>query len=258
MESAGLWPYRHNSITSAVSVVTRYRYHQQASQVFLNELHSFYFTNNYINALEISSYCATVTMYIAVNCSIGKVLEKDWWENNVVDVLSSGFVIWAPGDRIDTSCELKLTYFPYDTQLCMIVVGTVSSTSAKVNLESTTGYIDLKYFQRNGEWIVVGNKTDSVQVPLLTTTGKNMIFSRVVFKLLLRRRSGYYFINIIIPCVVLSLISALVFKVPVESGEKISLSITVLLSFSVFLLVIASGIPKISTTVSLFGTYTPT
>ena len=51
----------------------------------------------------------------------------------------------------------------------------------------------------------------------------------------------------------MSLLALLVFYLPPDSGEKVSLGITVLLSFSVFLLLVAENVPKTSEFVPLLG-----
>ena len=47
-----------------------------------------------------------------------------------------------------------------------------------------------------------------------------------------------------IPLIFLSILMLLVFFLPVESGEKIGLAITVMLAFTIFLLLMDSLIPK--------------
>ena len=69
----------------------------------------------------------------------------------------------------------------------------------------------------------------------------------------LRRKPMFYMINIITPCITMSLLAVLVFYLPPDSGEKVSLGITVLLSFSVFLLLVAENVPKTSEFVPLIG-----
>ena len=70
--------------------------------------------------------------------------------------------------------------------------------------------------------------------------------SVVKFYIHLERLPAYYLLNIIIPSIVLAFLSAFAFYVPVDSGEKLSLSITILLSFSVFLLILSENTPNIS------------
>jgi hypothetical protein len=76
----------------------------------------------------------------------------------------------------------------------------------------------------------------------------------VTFVFVMRRRTLYYLFNIICPCLWLTVLSLLGFWLPPESGEKITLGITVLLAFSVFMLLIAERIPATSEFVPLIGT----
>ena len=71
----------------------------------------------------------------------------------------------------------------------------------------------------------------------------------VNFILTLQRKSEYYMLNIIIPTVVLAVLSALTFAVPVDSGEKLSLGISILLAFSVFMLILQDNTPQADTPV---------
>ena len=57
----------------------------------------------------------------------------------------------------------------------------------------------------------------------------------------------------IIPCVILSFLTMSSFLLPAASGEKISLGLTVLLAFSVFMLLIAETMPATSEFVPLIG-----
>ena len=69
----------------------------------------------------------------------------------------------------------------------------------------------------------------------------------------LRRKSLFYTVNVIIPCVGISFLSVLVFYLPSDSGEKVSLSISILLSLTVFFLLLAEIIPPTSKSVPLLG-----
>ena len=73
--------------------------------------------------------------------------------------------------------------------------------------------------------------------------------------MLLKRKAQYTIINVVIPIILLSVMALLVFLLPPESGEKVSLGITVLLSFSVFLLVVDGRIPRTSDHVPILSTY---
>ena len=64
-----------------------------------------------------------------------------------------------------------------------------------------------------------------------------------------------YTINIIIPCVSINLLTLTGFYVPCDCGEKISICITILLSLSMFQLLLFDLVPGTSLTIPLLGKY---
>ena len=78
-------------------------------------------------------------------------------------------------------------------------------------------------------------------------------YAHVVFTLSLRRRYKFYLMNIVLPCLMLSALILVGFLLPPDAGEKISLGISVLLAFTVFLLMIADSIPRTSLAIPLIG-----
>ncbi|VDP82223.1 unnamed protein product [Echinostoma caproni] len=75
--------------------------------------------------------------------------------------------------------------------------------------------------------------------------------SDLVLRLHLKRRSFFYLWNIVIPCVMLTLLTITVFCTPVQSGEKITLGLSVFLAFSMFMVLIAEKVPPTSTGIPL-------
>ena len=69
----------------------------------------------------------------------------------------------------------------------------------------------------------------------------------------LKRKPLFYVLNIILPCVMLSILQLMVFLVPPSAGEKVSLGVTVLLSFTVFLLMVSDNMPQTSLYIPLLG-----
>lgn len=65
----------------------------------------------------------------------------------------------------------------------------------------------------------------------------------VTFNLTMRRKTLFYTVNLIIPCVGISFLTILVFYLPSDSGEKVTLAISILVSLTVFFLLLAEIIP---------------
>jgi nicotinic acetylcholine receptor len=112
--------------------------------------------------------------------------------------------------------------------------------------------IDLTDYYISVEW-------DIIKVPAVRNEAFYICceepYPDIVFNITLRRKTLFYTVNLIIPCVGISFLSVLVFYLPSDSGEKVSLSISILLSLTVFFLLLAEIIPPTSLTVPLLGKY---
>ncbi|GAU90630.1 hypothetical protein RvY_03019 [Ramazzottius varieornatus] len=61
----------------------------------------------------------------------------------------------------------------------------------------------------------------------------------LTYTLVIRRKALFYTVNLISPCVVISFLTVFVFYLPCDSGEKVTLCISILLSLTVFFLLLA-------------------
>ena len=61
--------------------------------------------------------------------------------------------------------------------------------------------------------------------------------------------------NLLIPCIAINMLTVLTFYLPSDSGEKISLCISILLSLSIFQLLLMEIVPATSITIPLMGKY---
>jgi nicotinic acetylcholine receptor len=77
----------------------------------------------------------------------------------------------------------------------------------------------------------------------------------ITFLIKIRRKTLFYTVNLIIPCVGISFLTVLTFYLPSDSGEKVALCISILLSLTVFFLLLAELIPPTSLVVPLIGKY---
>lgn len=112
--------------------------------------------------------------------------------------------------------------------------------------------MDLQDYYQSHEWDVmsVPAKRSVVYSPL-----SKEFYPDITFNITLRRKTLFYTMNLIIPCVGISFLTVLTFYLPSESGEKISLCISILLSLTVFVLLLNDLIPPTSLVVPLIGKY---
>lgn len=171
-------------------------------------------------------------------------------DNMLFQIKSTGEVRWDPPGLYDVHCEMDVTYFPFDYQICYLQVTSWVYDTNKVNLTKATDYVNTEDYNENGEWIL-----HSTSVTETTRTEEGETFSTVNFVLTLKRRSGYYLSQIIFPILVISFLTNITFLLPTDSGEKISFILTVLLSLAVLLTLIGDSMPTTSRHTSILSVY---
>lgn len=72
---------------------------------------------------------------------------------------------------------------------------------------------------------------------------------------MIRRKTLFYTVNLILPTVLISFLCVLVFYLPAEAGEKVTLGISILLSLVVFLLLVSKILPPTSLVLPLIAKY---
>ncbi|XP_052280457.1 neuronal acetylcholine receptor subunit alpha-10-like [Dreissena polymorpha] len=170
-------------------------------------------------------------------------------------VHSDGRVFWPPIVKYRSTCNIDITYFPFDDQICKLKLGSWAYDGFQVELFPKENPIDLTNFVSNGEWelIKVWSIRNQITYPCCPEH-----FPDVTFYIHIRRRTLYYTYNIIIPCIMLSMLTLAGFWMRPDSGEKVTLGLTVLLAFSVFMLLIAENMPATSSFMPLIGIYLTT
>lgn len=104
-------------------------------------------------------------------------------------------------------------------------------------------------FTPSGEWDILALPGRRNVNPLDPT------YVDLTYDFIIKRKPLFYTINLIIPCVLITSLAILVFYLPSDCGEKMTLCISVLLALTVFLLLISKIVPPTSLDVPLIGKY---
>ncbi|XP_067652554.1 acetylcholine receptor subunit beta-type unc-29-like [Haliotis asinina] len=172
--------------------------------------------------------------------------------DTLVFIRSSGKVTWEPGMVSETSCKIDIRKYPFDTQTCTFNFLPWMTTGRFLNTTVSSGRIEMSDFVPHGEFTIAGSSVDYTRVPA-TFVDDDLV--GISFSVVLNRRTSFYWMIMIFPMATFPLLSPVSFLVPVESGEKITLSITVVLSYLVFIGSMNEAMPKLSDTVSLMVIY---
>ena len=162
---------------------------------------------------------------------------------------SEGNATWFITRVLYSSCPIDVSNFPFDTQKCEIkfLSWTHDARAVDLVLHDKDG-IKLHGHKEHSEW-----KLKSI------ISRRNMInvecclapYVDIVYTLEFQRKALYYTMTVISPSMLLSLIVCLSFLFPANSGERVSLVISVFLGLFVFMLIVNEHTPVTSDSVPM-------
>ncbi|WKX92421.1 hypothetical protein Q1695_010445 [Nippostrongylus brasiliensis] len=156
-----------------------------------------------------------------------------------------GDMLWVPPAIYKSSCIIDVEFFPFDEQVCTLVFGSWTYNENEIKLEfEQAEWADLSVYGPSSIW-------DVIDAPASLVNKR----SRIEFQVRIRRKTLFYTVVLIIPTVLTAFLSMAVFFLPTDSGEKMTLTTSILLSIVVFLLLVSKILPPTSSTIPLMAKY---
>ncbi|CAF0743611.1 unnamed protein product [Adineta steineri] len=179
-----------------------------------------------------------------------------------VVIYYNGDMNWVPPAIYKSSCHIDVKFFPFDEQMCELRFGSWTYNQHQLNFtyyNEIERHVTIKDYVVSGSWDLMDGPM-SIQRPSNETDtlfDNSYRHDRVEFvcKLVIRRKTLFYTVNLIIPTVLISFLSIFVFYLPTDAGEKMTLSISILLALVVFLLLISKILPPTSIVIPLIAKY---
>ncbi|CAJ0923110.1 unnamed protein product, partial [Mesorhabditis belari] len=185
-------------------------------------------------------------------------------------VTHEGRVFWQPPAIYKSFCPIDVTWFPYDEQNCSMKFGTWTYTGKYVDLrqlpkekvhitiddkndevEHLALGMDLSFFYSSAEWDLLSLKSKRQAVLYASCCGPEKYID-ITYEFLLRRKTLFFTCNLIVPCFLISILTTFVFYL---SDHKITFSISILVTLTVFFLVLIDLMPPTSLVIPMFGRY---
>uniref|UniRef100_A0A4W4FM46 Acetylcholine receptor subunit epsilon n=1 Tax=Electrophorus electricus TaxID=8005 RepID=A0A4W4FM46_ELEEL len=179
-------------------------------------------------------------------------------------IYNDGSMYWLPPAIYRSVCAIEITYFPFDWQNCTLVFRSQTYSANEIDLDLAMDYdinkpiewvvIDPEAFTENGEWAIKHRPARKLTNPRYSPD--DLEYQEIYFNLIIQRKPLFYIINIILPCSLISSLVVLAYFLPSKAGgQKLTVSISVLLAQTVFLILIAQKVPETSLSIPLIGKY---
>ncbi|CAG2223636.1 CHRNA3 [Mytilus edulis] len=162
-------------------------------------------------------------------------------DDTTVRIQDNGEVRWELPAVLSTSCDMDVTYFPYDSQSCDIEVASWGFHTEAVQLIFLKTNLNLQDYRTNGEFDLVATSQHSSEL-----LEDGLAYSELLFRIVFERLPGHYIMSVIFPVIVTAVLTSVTFILPVESGEKVGYILTVLLALAVLLTLFADNMPTTS------------
>ncbi|XP_062306112.1 5-hydroxytryptamine receptor 3E-like [Osmerus eperlanus] len=173
-------------------------------------------------------------------------------------LFNTGKVRDAQPVRVVSSCSLNIYTFPFDIQNCSLTFSSYIHHVAdiKVRLQVPVEEIihrSLEVMTTMGEWELLDIKAQKGL--LLAFNHSQDPIDVLAFYIVVRRRATLYVVNLLIPSSFLITVDLFSFLLPPQSVDRSSFKMTLILGYTVFLLIMNDLLPVTGNTIPLINVF---
>ncbi|KAL9973610.1 hypothetical protein ACROYT_G020088 [Oculina patagonica] len=215
-----------------------------------------------IDRIHVSPTEIWVPDIVLLNNGDKQVLQAGHTEmfKNWVVLYSNGTCTWNSPANFESSCDVEISSFPFDVQNCSLLFGSATYGSELLNIHSMkpgdkNENVRKNFNNRNGEWEIENVQEEIYIKEMEQPANSAQKYSFAKYTLEIKRKPMYYIMLLIIPCILCTMLVLMSFAIPPENGERIGFCSTIMISVSVYLLIMADMLPEKSDTLPILGIY---
>ncbi|CAH8664994.1 unnamed protein product [Dicrocoelium dendriticum] len=172
----------------------------------------------------------------------------------MVVVHYDGSIKWMPPAIFKSNCKIDIKSFPFDEQTCHMKFGswTYDGNRLDVSFINNEQHVLLDDYTESNEWEIFARPAmrNVKYYPCCQEP-----YPDLTYFLFLRRNAAFFSYILVLPCVLLSSLTLVIFWLPPESPAKMVLGMNIFVAFFLLLLLLADSTPQASTSVPYIGYY---
>ncbi|XP_061681476.1 uncharacterized protein LOC133503673 isoform X2 [Syngnathoides biaculeatus] len=159
--------------------------------------------------------------------------------------------------RVVSTCNLDIYTFPFDVQDCTLTFGSFINMASdlKLSLSTSEDFITARsksVMTTLGEWELL-NITAIKEI--YQHDSEDAYVDNLQFHIILRRRSTLYVVNLLIPSIFLITVDLFSFLLPIQSVDRSSFKMTLILGYTVFLLIMNDLLPITGNSIPIMNVF---
>ncbi|XP_058494167.1 5-hydroxytryptamine receptor 3C-like isoform X1 [Solea solea] len=168
-----------------------------------------------------------------------------------VYLYSNGLVWESRPARVVSSCNLDIYTFPFDIQNCTLTFNSYlhEKEDLDVSLETSVEHI----MERSRHFMTTVGEWELLDIDAYKQRDND--YNEVRCHIRLRRRATLYVVNLLIPSIFLITIDLFSFLLPPQSVDRSSFKMTLILGYTVFLLIMNDLLPTTGHAVPLLNVF---
>lgn len=171
-----------------------------------------------------------------------------------INIDQSGRITWLYGAILDVTCPLDVSYFPFDTQICyMILTPWQSNVHHMVMQPRQMGAAVENDFLPNSnvsEWEI-----KDVRFHWKTYVSQlNISYQYISISITLQRQPLYFVVMVLVPFSMLSGLACLIFTLN-NIGDRLSVALSLILSMTMYVVIVSSSAPRSMRNIPVLGKF---
>lgn len=149
--------------------------------------------------------------------------EQEKTHEELLVIYNDGVVRWIPPAIYKSSCSIDMRNFPFDEQSCHLKYGSWTYDGNKLELAFYDELVDFdtREYIDSSEWTIV--RTAAEHNVRLYPCCEDEPYPDITFYLTIKRRTAFYIYVLILPSVLLSFLTLVLFWIPPQRPDRTSL-----------------------------------
>ncbi|XP_053379825.1 acetylcholine receptor subunit delta-like [Mercenaria mercenaria] len=179
--------------------------------------------------IDIHVYLVAVGDIDEIDQKLSTVMGLEYEDSIIYD--SKGLAFFDEMMITRTTCNLDMSFYPFDVHTCDIKLSIVGNSKFHFHLKTSWKDLISHSVSEHGPWRLI-------------EASKSSFYGTLKIVMTFERKSLFIMLHILLPIISIAILTPTVFVLPKKSGERLGFSVTMLLAVSVYTTIVSYHLPQ--------------